>query len=384
MKPIIASLYMLALSVAAFGETNMHLANGVTVQTADGVYVQLDGDCTDDGTSYLSGEITSGDRSGCTSFSGLTLSSGVTGTITCCTGSVYDKGNGEPANFKRWYEISNTGGSDLTTTMSITYVNNGTNDERNGLSTGPYYILKHVNPWTTYANETTAPPPISAENVLIPDGVTSDWILSNQQPIGIELVSFTAMLEFGAVRLKWETASEINHAGFNVLRSTEKEGAYEKANQEFIAAKGKENKGAAYEYLDFPSAAGVYFFKLEDVSLDGRSNTSEPIAVELVTGVLTRRPPPKDFELLQNYPNPFNPQTTVEFGIPQSGQVQVAIYNVRGELVRCLVNDQLPAGTYLMIWDGLDFSGMRAPSGMYVYRMVSGDFIASKKLTLAR
>jgi flagellar hook assembly protein FlgD len=111
---------------------------------------------------------------------------------------------------------------------------------------------------------------------------------------------------------------------------------------------------------------------------------SDPISVKLKTDVLTRLAPPEDFILYQNYPNPFNPTTTITFGIPQDESVRMDIFNMRGELARQLINKRLGAGTYILTWDGLDNSGLRLPSGIYFCRMVSGDFVSIKKLTLTK
>ncbi|MBN1482302.1 T9SS type A sorting domain-containing protein [candidate division KSB1 bacterium] len=382
MKYLVLFVIIMLFCIRVFASVNVQLSNGVIMETSNGVSVELDGDYTFDESSYFCGEISSGNRSGCTSFSGLAFSSGFNGSITCHTGSEYDKNNGEPANFARWYELAAS--SDLNpVTMTITFVNNGDIDERNGL-TDPetYYIMRYVNPWTKYA-ATLGINTLTATGVDIPVGA-SDWIMSNQDPIAVSLRSFNAVAENGAITIRWETAVEINSAGFNILRSREKDSDYQRVNEQLIAANGQLTVGAAYEYIDFPGVSAIYYYKLEDVSRDGRIRLSTPISVELVTGVLTRLAPPKNFFLCQNYPNPFNQTTTIKFGIPRDEFVQLVIYNIRGEAVRLLVDEYLLVGTYLLLWDGLDNYSFCVPTGVYFYKMGSGDFISSKKLTLAR
>ncbi|MCH8127517.1 T9SS type A sorting domain-containing protein, partial [candidate division KSB1 bacterium] len=63
---------------------------------------------------------------------------------------------------------------------------------------------------------------------------------------------------------------------------------------------------------------------------------------------------PNQFVLEQNYPNPFNPTTEISFGIPEAGEVKLAIYNLSGQLVRTLVSGQLPAGNYKVTWKATD------------------------------
>ncbi len=77
---------------------------------------------------------------------------------------------------------------------------------------------------------------------------------------------------------------------------------------------------------------------------------------------------PNIFRVSQNHPNPFNPETKIRFELPESSQVRLIIYNVRGEHVRELNNTVLPAGFHSVIWDGKDTNGRDASSGVYVYR----------------
>jgi hypothetical protein len=91
---------------------------------------------------------------------------------------------------------------------------------------------------------------------------------------------------------------------------------------------------------------------------------------------------PLSFELLQNYPNPFNPETVIEYQTKLDGPVELAVYNLSGEKVRVLVNEIHPAGNYKTRWNGTDDSGNRVSSGMYFYRLKSGNFVLSKKMVL--
>ncbi len=95
---------------------------------------------------------------------------------------------------------------------------------------------------------------------------------------------------------------------------------------------------------------------------------------------------PQAFTLQQNYPNPFNPTTTITFTLPQDfrGVATLRIYNMLGELVRELVQRDLNAGTYREVWDGLDASGRRLSSGVYLYQLRAGNFSATKKLVMMK
>ncbi len=88
---------------------------------------------------------------------------------------------------------------------------------------------------------------------------------------------------------------------------------------------------------------------------------------------------PQNYILNQNYPNPFNPETTISFGIPESGKVNLSIYDILGRKVAELVNENLPAGNYNHRFNAANFA-----SGVYFYRITVNDFSAVKKLVLMK
>jgi hypothetical protein len=88
---------------------------------------------------------------------------------------------------------------------------------------------------------------------------------------------------------------------------------------------------------------------------------------------------PDKFELLQNYPNPFNPETAIEFRLPQTTKVVLNIYDMNGRLVSILINEEKQAGSYKTLWNAKDF-----PSGMYICKMIAGQFEESMKLMLVK
>jgi hypothetical protein len=85
------------------------------------------------------------------------------------------------------------------------------------------------------------------------------------------------------------------------------------------------------------------------------------------------------YHLYQNYPNPFNPTTTIKYSIPKASFVVVKIYDIIGEEVATLVNAQKPSGNYSVKFDASNLS-----SGIYFYRITSGNFMATKKLIILK
>jgi hypothetical protein len=93
---------------------------------------------------------------------------------------------------------------------------------------------------------------------------------------------------------------------------------------------------------------------------------------------------PKTYALQQNYPNPFNPTTHIRYELPQATHVTLAIYNALGQEVHRLVDRHQSAGYHLVVWNGRDEQGKPMPSGIYHYRLQAGDFVATKKMMMAK
>jgi len=93
---------------------------------------------------------------------------------------------------------------------------------------------------------------------------------------------------------------------------------------------------------------------------------------------------PDGYRLSHNFPNPFNPETTIEFQVPARSQVTLRIYNVLGQEITTLINDDLSAGTYTVKWDGRDNQGHDVASGVYIYKLSSDTYTQSRKMLLLK
>lgn len=93
---------------------------------------------------------------------------------------------------------------------------------------------------------------------------------------------------------------------------------------------------------------------------------------------------PDVFAIHQNYPNPFNPITNILYDIPEASDVRITIYNIAGQKVRTLVQDQHEPGRYRIMWNATNDFGQPVSSGMYFYRIVASDFVGVKKLILMK
>ncbi len=142
------------------------------------------------------------------------------------------------------------------------------------------------------------------------------------------------------------------------------------------------------------SDSGVYSCQITNTLAPDLTLYSRPITVHVSSGVgVSDRNGtiPEKFALNQNYPNPFNPETTIEYHLPQSSDVKLVVYDVRGQMVRELVPGNQPAGYHHVVWDSRNSAGQKVATGIYIYRIEikgMGDeekrFIDIKKMVLMK
>ena len=186
--------------------------------------------------------------------------------------------------------------------------------------------------------------------------------------VPVELISFNAVAENGKVRLNWYTASETNNAGFKIERS--KDGAdYEEIF--FIGGNGTTTNRNVYSYLDESVSSGVYYYRLKQVNFDGSFEYLNVVTVDLGT--------PDKFLLEQNYPNPFNPKTVITFQTPAEAKITLKIYDVLGNEVATLLDEQKSAGIY-----NVELDAAQLTSGIYFYQLISKGFSSTKKMILLK
>jgi serine protease len=117
---------------------------------------------------------------------------------------------------------------------------------------------------------------------------------------------------------------------------------------------------------------------------DLQANTDAAKAAYLTTAVDEGSAPQPLQLLAQNFPNPFNPSTRIDFGLKRPGHVRLTIYDLSGRQVRLLVDGIREAGRHHETWDGLDDAGTPMSSGLYVYRLTSGEGTVARKMMLVR
>lgn len=211
-----------------------------------------------------------------------------------------------------------------------------------------------------------------------PNGWGPYWYL-DENPLPVQLASFTGTsVNPTSVRLNWTTVSETNNYGFYVQRKRTTEVSWAELPNNFVAGHGTTLEPHDYSFIDSAVAGGTWQYRLRQVDLNGQQHLSDPIQVALSPTSVGNSEKPLEFTLEQNYPNPFNPSTTIAFTVPQSGPVTLKVYNLLGQEVATLLNEEIVAGTYTIQYDA------RLASGVYVYRLQSGNHVATQQMTLVK
>jgi len=277
-------------------------------------------------------------------------------------------GNGN-FGINRQFNIEPTNNTGLNATLRFYY----DESELNSISEANLILFKSTtgadSTWTGVGGAVNV-----SENYVELAGLNSfsHWTLADlNNPIPVELTSFSASVVNNIVSLSWTTATELNNSGWDIERKSAivKDDSWTKIG--FVKGSGSSTEVKSYLFKDENVASGKYNYRLKQIDFDGKFSYSN-IAEISITG-------PDKFELYQNYPNPFNPETEIRFEVPTSTFVNISVYNLIGEKVTTLLNENIEQGVHL-----IKFAGSNLPSGIYIYRLTSGSTNITKKMTLLK
>jgi hypothetical protein len=215
--------------------------------------------------------------------------------------------------------------------------------------------------------------------------VTAPTMGANEQSgdasLPVQATDFLATANVSSVTLSWDTQSEVNNAGFNVLREDPNTSSFKLIasymTDDSLRGLGTTSTGRSYDFTDNHVISGnSYDYKVQSVSTNGVTKDLSTISVTVDV--------PKTYALYQNYPNPFNPSTIINYQLPMNSQVTLKVYDVLGREVATLVDGQQNAGVYKA-----DFDGSKFASGVYFYRILAQGndgqkFVSIKKLVLMK
>ncbi len=193
-------------------------------------------------------------------------------------------------------------------------------------------------------------------------------------PVPVEMTTFRGIVNGGNIDLLWQIASEYDNHGFEVYRSFNSGGDWEKIG--FVRGRGTANNTGEYSFsdpiTDVHQNVGKVQYRLKQMDFSGRYEWTN--AVEVFLGTT-----PTDLVLYQNYPNPFNPATKISYQMQTAGFVSLKVFNAVGDLVATLVEEQKDAGLHVA-----EFDGSALPSGSYVYQINVNGKIDQKKMALTK
>jgi hypothetical protein len=255
---------------------------------------------------------------------------------------------------------------------------------------GIYFSSNAGNTWELIAGVPALPtyyqwtvPNVISDSCLIMVGGypcvydVSDNFFSIIEAVPVELLSFSSSIIDDDVTLNWTTATETNNSGFQIeRRETKNERSEDWRSIGFVNGNGTTTESQTYFYIDENLFAGKYQYRLKQIDFDGTFEYSNIIETEIL--------PPAKFSLEQNYPNPFNPSTTIKYSIPDVGtglalSVQLIVYDVLGNEVATLINEEKPAGNY-----EVEFNASELASGLYFYQLKSEGLTQTRKMILIR
>lgn len=193
-----------------------------------------------------------------------------------------------------------------------------------------------------------------------------------QAALPVELTSFTAIFHEGVILLKWVTASETNNAGFEIERKLI---SGDWLTIGFIHGSGTTLGINDYSFKDENVLTGKYLYRIKQLDYDGTFRYSSVVEVSVQ---------PKEFILYQNYPNPFNPETVIHFQLATKSNVSLKVYNIIGQEVKTIINNNLEAGTH-----NIKFSADGLNSGVYFYTLEASNidgnkFTSTKKMIVLK
>jgi hypothetical protein len=192
--------------------------------------------------------------------------------------------------------------------------------------------------------------------------------------VPVELISFSAEVVNNEVKLNWQTATETNNSGFEILRCAQNDRVWRAIG--FAIGYGTTTEPKSYLFTDENVNTGSYKYRLKQIDFDGSFTYSDIVEVEVLSLNI--------FSLEQNYPNPFNPSTVISYRLPVNSMVTLKIYDILGNEITTLVNEEKPAGSYVVEFNIYSDGGQNLVSGVYFYKLQAGDLIQTKKMVLMK
>ena len=202
------------------------------------------------------------------------------------------------------------------------------------------------------------------------NGSIHKFACSDDPPLPVELTSFNVLVDGGRVHLSWETASELNNAGFEVQQKGPGEAIFERVA--FVTGAGTTNEPQSYTHIVENLSPGIHVFRLKQIDFDGTFAFSD--AAEAWIDI------EQAYRVSPLHPNPFNPSTQFSVAVKTTQRVRVDVYDLTGRHIERLFDNPLMAGAeHRLTWEASS-----APSGVYYIRVEGENFQTSKRAVLVK
>jgi hypothetical protein len=212
------------------------------------------------------------------------------------------------------------------------------------------------------------------------------WTSSGDVSLPVELLAYRYFTEGKAVTLEWETASEVNNAGFMIMKKNPSETDFiiidSYTGNSGLKGCGSSGFGKKYRYIDQVTISGAEFiYQAWAIDFSGAQHfVFQTDIIRIKDDLADDNNTPESFSVAGNYPNPFNPGTRIRFENSEQTNVKITVYNLLGEIIQILTDHSFERGRH-----ELEFiPGAAQASQVFICRVESGNMVKFFKMTYAK
>ncbi len=212
-------------------------------------------------------------------------------------------------------------------------------------------------------------------------------LINYEETLPVELTTFAGVfLADKGVTLNWTSQTESNGLGYNIYRNESSELATAQRMNFSLIQAANSSTANSYTYTDneLLNQNTDYYYWLQYVEMDGSFYSFGPAKITVTGNTVENPAVPVHTALNSTYPNPFNPSTTISYALVVPANVNIEVFNSKGQLVKSLVNKHQNAGDFRITWEGKDNNNKTCTSGVYFIKMNADNYSSIKKVMLIK